>query len=961
MAISDIDVELQFSSIVADTPITVGIQTSGVAAEIFVTYGSLKLLATQGLDYSVTFPLDGSLFNFTVTPTASLLSKIAINGPNVIYVSRILPYITDFDYDNAFIREKLVDEFDRTIMRFQQISATTSATIPEAPNDGQQYARQSLAWVVTAPLASPTFTGDPKAPTPATADNDTSIATTAFVKIQGYVTTAGAAAAAPVQSVAGKTGVVTLVKADVGLGNVDNTSDANKPVSTAQQTALNLKADLASPILTGNPTAPTASPGDNDTSIATTAFVTAAVGVVNIPPATVAPLMDGVAAVGTTTKYAREDHRHPSDTAKLDASSYTAADVLTKIKTVDGVGSGLDADLLDANNGAFYLDRANHTGTQAESTVTNLVTDLAAKAPLASPVFTGDPQAPTPLTADNDTSIATTAFVKAQSYVTAATAPVTSVATKTGAVTLVKGDVGLGSVDNTSDAAKPVSTATQTALNLKADLASPVLTGNPTAPTPTAGDNDTTIATTAFVQAAIAGGTAGVASWNARVGIVTLSNADVIAVLPSSATAPVIDGVAAAGSSTAWSRGDHVHPTDTSRLAVAAASATNPVIDGTATPGVAASYSRGDHVHPTDTSRLATSATSATNPVMDGSATPGVATTWARSDHVHPTDTSRAPLASPIFTGDPQAPTPATADNDTSVATTAFVKAQGYQTAAQVTAAVPVASTANPIINGTADDGVATTWSKGDHVHPTDTSRYAAANPSGYQTAAQVTAAVAGAVERVLGGGATRVFTATGTYTPTSGMLYCIVECVGGGGGAGGVGATSGAMGASGGAGGGGYSRKVCTAAEIGASIAVTVGTGGAGNGPGNLAGSAGNDSSVGALCIAKGGSGSSGVSTGGAGAGAAGGVAGTGDFTVAGQAGKNGSGAVVATIPIATGDGGNAALGFGHGGRSADISNGNPGQLYGGGGSGASDRANTSRSGGSGANGIVIITEFCN
>ncbi len=47
---------------------------------------------------------------------------------------------------------------------------------------------------------------------------------------------------APVSSVAGKTGVVTLAKADVGLGSVDNTSDANKPVSTATQTALNAKA-----------------------------------------------------------------------------------------------------------------------------------------------------------------------------------------------------------------------------------------------------------------------------------------------------------------------------------------------------------------------------------------------------------------------------------------------------------------------------------------------------------------------------------------------------------------------------------------------------------------------------------------------------------------------------------------------------------------------------------------------
>lgn len=47
----------------------------------------------------------------------------------------------------------------------------------------------------------------------------------------------------------------------------------------------------------------------------------------------------------------------------------------------------------------------------AESEVTNLVSDLAAKAPLASPTFTGDPKAPTPTAGDNDTSIATTAFV----------------------------------------------------------------------------------------------------------------------------------------------------------------------------------------------------------------------------------------------------------------------------------------------------------------------------------------------------------------------------------------------------------------------------------------------------------------------------------------------------------------------------------------------------------------------
>jgi len=71
---------------------------------------------------------------------------------------------------------------------------------------------------------------------------------------------------------------LTLAKGDVGLGNVDNTSDAAKPVSTAQQTALNLKANLASPTFTGTPTAPTASNGTNTTQIATTAFVLANAG-----------------------------------------------------------------------------------------------------------------------------------------------------------------------------------------------------------------------------------------------------------------------------------------------------------------------------------------------------------------------------------------------------------------------------------------------------------------------------------------------------------------------------------------------------------------------------------------------------------------------------------------------------------------------------------------------------------
>jgi len=77
--------------------------------------------------------------------------------------------------------------------------------------------------------------------------------------------------------------------------------------------------------------------------------------------------------------------------------------------------------------------------------------------------------------------------------------------------------------------------------------------------------------------------------------------------------------------------------------------------------------------HPTP---VAVPAPSSTSPAMDGTAAVGTGTTYARADHVHPSDTSRAPLASPALTGTPTAPTPATADNSTTLATTAYVKAQ---------------------------------------------------------------------------------------------------------------------------------------------------------------------------------------------------------------------------------------------------------------------------------------------
>jgi hypothetical protein len=73
------------------------------------------------------------------------------------------------------------------------------------------------------------------------------------------------------------TGTATgITKTMVGLSNCDNTTDLGKPLSTAAIAALALKANIASPNLTGVPTSPTAAAGTNTTQIATTAFVQAA-------------------------------------------------------------------------------------------------------------------------------------------------------------------------------------------------------------------------------------------------------------------------------------------------------------------------------------------------------------------------------------------------------------------------------------------------------------------------------------------------------------------------------------------------------------------------------------------------------------------------------------------------------------------------------------------------------------
>ena len=198
-----------------------------------------------------------------------------------------------------------------------------------------------------------------------------------------------ASIASPLGIADGGTGANTASAARTNLGATSvGAAVFTAADETAARTAI-LAAPLASPAFTGNPTAPTPTLGDNDTSIATTAFVAAAIAaLVNSSPAALDTLNELAAALGNDANFAAT--MTTALGTKLNSSSYTAADVLAKLLTVDGSTSGLDADLLDGVQGSAY-------------------------AQLASPVFTGNPTAPTPAAGDNDTSIATTAFVRTPS------------------------------------------------------------------------------------------------------------------------------------------------------------------------------------------------------------------------------------------------------------------------------------------------------------------------------------------------------------------------------------------------------------------------------------------------------------------------------------------------------------------------------------------------------------------
>lgn len=357
----------------------------------------------------------------------------------------------------------------KTTLAFPDTTTTTGITWggdTTLYRDAADVLKTDDSLVVAGTLA---VTGVASGPTAAVDTNTTQLATTAYVVGQGYAKLAGP----------------TFTGAPAAPTAAPGTSTTQLATTAFVTTADALKANLASPTFTGTPAAPTAAVDTNSTQLATTAFVVGQASASN-------PLMNGAVAIGTSLRYARADHVHASDTSRAPLSSpvFTgnpqgptalAGDSSTVLATTAFVTT---ADNLKANLASPTFTGVPAGPTAAVDTNTTQLATTAyvvgqAYAKLASPTFTGTPAAPTAAADTSTTQLATTAFVVGQA----------------GSVNpLMNGAAAVGTSLRYSrqDHVHPSDTS-------RAPLASPALTGVPTAPTAAAGTSTTQIATTAFI------------------------------------------------------------------------------------------------------------------------------------------------------------------------------------------------------------------------------------------------------------------------------------------------------------------------------------------------------------------------------------------------------------------------------------------------------------------------------
>ena len=170
-------------------------------------------------------------------------------------------------------------------------------------------------------------------------------------------------------------------------------------------------------------------------------------------------------------------------------------------RRANGSGAGAPASLANAElafneqtNILYYGTGTGGAGGSATSVIA--IAGSGAFAPLASPAFTGTPTAPTPLSSDDSTTIATTAFVKAN--ITGGTVQAVTATAPLSSSGGTSPDISISQATTSTNGY--LSSTDWNTFDSKAPTASPAFTGTPTAPTASNSDSSTQLATTAFVK-----------------------------------------------------------------------------------------------------------------------------------------------------------------------------------------------------------------------------------------------------------------------------------------------------------------------------------------------------------------------------------------------------------------------------------------------------------------------------
>lgn len=342
-------------------------------------------------------------------------------------------------------------------------------------------------------LNSPAFTGNPTAPTPPLSDNSTSIATTAFVKNQGYLTGnqpinftgdatgSGTTAVTLTLAAAGTAGTYTKVTTDAKGRVISGTTLSNSDVTGGLgYTPVNKAGDtmLGALVLNADPT--------QALGAATKQYVDAAIQ--GLSPKTAVQVATTGSNINLTGLQTIDNYAVQANDRVLVKDQTNAAQNGIYTAASGSWTRAVDADVWAELPGAFVFVEQ---GTQNTGTAW-LCTSASGGTLGTTNVAWSQFSSATTLIAGSGLSRSGNTF---------------SLALLTPNRAMETDAAGLASPSAVTNLElsylSGVTSAIQPQLNLLAPKASPALTGTPTAPTPAFGDNSTKIATTAFVQAAM--------------------------------------------------------------------------------------------------------------------------------------------------------------------------------------------------------------------------------------------------------------------------------------------------------------------------------------------------------------------------------------------------------------------------------------------------------------------------